>query len=1000
MRDLEVNYFMIFRMVNDIVKERVMKGRVLSILFAVVLSAGLIAGCSSKGSVDMPTEGDEDINIDNQVDGDGETGLTIYDIQNPDSPNHPQPNTSVTLRGVIATTGLFKVSDNLNGFFASDPEGGAWHGILVTVFKDTEIENFELGAKLIVSGTYKEFYEMSEIDADSVMVTGTGTVPDPVVIDDPCSIGTNGADAEMYESVLVELHDVTVTEGANQYGEFKVGDGACLIVDDKVFSYEAPAVGTTYSVLRGVMYYNFNEFKLNPRSADDMVVSGTDGDIEIDGEGSGGLTIYDIQNPDSPNHPAENSAVQLSGVVVMSEVFQASRNLKGIFVSDPEGGAWRGIEVVFGSDITDEFHIGDVVDIAGTYKEYYEFSEISATSITKTGTTTPPEPVFISDPCTIATGGADAESYEGVLVEVHNVTVTDEADDHDQFKVANCLMVDDKIFDYENPAVGTVFGILRGFLMYSFDDYKLAPRDANDMQEGEIDGDIDEEQQTDGDVEEGSEQPSGLTVYDIQNESSPNHPAVETEVSLSGVVVMSEVFQAARSLKGFFVSDPEGGAWHGIEIVFDDVLTMSLNIGDVVDITGTYKEYYNFSEIEATSITINGTTTPPDPVVISDPCNIATGGTDAESYEGVLVEVHDVTVTDEADEHDQFKVANCLMVDDKIFDYENPAVGTTYSVLRGFLLYSFDDYKLAPRDENDMVVSSVPDGDEDVVSEDETEISESAETDGDVETSEDTETTETSENTETAQPADHLLITEISVTPTDGEFVEIYNPTDQSVDLSNYYLYNSTYGPNGVYFYNIPTGEGYGADSNSDFVVKFPDGASIAPGQYITIAVASASAFNTTYGMNPDYELPKTDGNDPNVPDMVKLTMASNAGLTNSSEDLVLLYWDGQSDLVSVVDYLIWGTKTNVRTDLTGVCIDGPDLDTEQSCYLDGAAVDNQTPATANNSSNTMQRVDMSEGAEVKANGNGITGHVEASEDLNNTWTTATATPGAAYTGN
>src|SRR5437870_5090318 len=35
---------------------------------------------------------------------------------------------------------------------------------------------------------------------------------------------------------------------------------------------------------------------------------------------------------------------------------------------------------------------------------------------------------------------------------------------------------------------------------------------------------------------------------------------------------------------------------------------------------------------------------------------------------------------------------------------------------------------------------------------------------------------------------DHVLISEISVTPAAAEFIEIYNPTAAAVDLTNYYL--------------------------------------------------------------------------------------------------------------------------------------------------------------------------------------------------------------------
>ena len=39
-----------------------------------------------------------------------------------------------------------------------------------------------------------------------------------------------------------------------------------------------------------------------------------------------------------------------------------------------------------------------------------------------------------------------------------------------------------------------------------------------------------------------------------------------------------------------------------------------------------------------------------------------------------------------------------------------------------------------------------------------------------------------------ARAADHLLITEFAVRPTDGEFIEIFNPTENIVDLSQYFL--------------------------------------------------------------------------------------------------------------------------------------------------------------------------------------------------------------------
>ena len=36
--------------------------------------------------------------------------------------------------------------------------------------------------------------------------------------------------------------------------------------------------------------------------------------------------------------------------------------------------------------------------------------------------------------------------------------------------------------------------------------------------------------------------------------------------------------------------------------------------------------------------------------------------------------------------------------------------------------------------------------------------------------------------------ADHVIFTRIVITPTEAEMVAIYNPTSESVDLSDYYI--------------------------------------------------------------------------------------------------------------------------------------------------------------------------------------------------------------------
>ena len=113
---------------------------------------------------------------------------------------------------------------------------------------------------------------------------------------------------------------------------------------------------------------------------------------------------------------------------------------------------------------------------------------------------------------------------------------------------------------------------------------------------------------------------------------------------------------------------------------------------------------------EAVTIEISGNGPAPAPTVINDPASIATGGAMAENYEGCLVQVDMVTVTDEnpdaPDDFGEFAVTGDLRIDDLFFtmmDWIDPAMGTPYASITGLLNYSFSNFKLEPRDLGDLV---------------------------------------------------------------------------------------------------------------------------------------------------------------------------------------------------------------------------------------------------------------------------------------------------------
>jgi len=245
-----------------------------------------------------------------------------------------------------------------------------------------------------------------------------------------------------------------------------------------------------------------------------------------------------------------------------------------------------------------------------------------------------------------------------------------------------------------------------------------------------------------------------------------------------------------------------------------------------------------------------------------------------------------------------------------------------------------------------------------------------------------------------------LLLSEILVTPTGAEFIEIHNPNGTAVDLSDVYLSDATFASGSAFYYNVVTGNlaSTGGGGFGDFTARFPDGASIPAAAYQTVALAGSTEFTAAFGLAPDYELFEDDAMADAVADMREALPGSintQGALTNSGEVVILFAWDGVSDLVTDLDYVVWGDKAEA-VDKTGIVIDGPDADVDSSNYLaDTAIVSQDVVATAAHAiGNSFQRDDLNEGNEVKAGGNGAQGHDETSEDLAVTWCEAAPTPG------
>ena len=135
-------------------------------------------------------------------------------------------------------------------------------------------------------------------------------------------------------------------------------------------------------------------------------------------------------------------------------------------------------------------------------------------------------------------------------------------------------------------------------------------------------------------------------------------------------------------------------------------------------------------------------------------------------------------------------------------------------------------------------------------------------------------------------PADHILITELLYDPAgadDKEFVELANPTANSVNLDNWSL-----------------GDAVALDDFED-VRRFPPGTSLPPGEALVVAVAAAP-FADAFGFAPDFEMLESDPRVPNLLDDAAWgDPAAHFQLGNEGDEVLLR--DAAGRIVDVVPY-------------------------------------------------------------------------------------------------
>jgi predicted extracellular nuclease len=458
---------------------------------------------------------------------------------------------------------------------------------------------------------------------------------------------------------------------------------------------------------------------------------GDDGDDTPIDAGDG-----DAPNPDDmkiqvvqDDATAVGTPVTLRGVVVVAKDTYGSRT-GNLFVMEPEGGAFSGV-LVFGAPLEqfDAVAVGDLVDITNAEKD--EFALVSDTSgrttteltgagggdmlIVKVGTGTVPAPQSV-DAAAIAALPADMrdaerEKWEGVLIKVSNVSVTQDVrhisgnpDDptFNEFSITGDYRVDSSLSEVNltPPTVraGDCLASVTGMGDYFFN-YKILPRMIGDIVPGGTNCPV----------------PPSTTVEAIQT----GQVTVMTMVRINDAVVTA--LDTIGSTRGVWISQSAQSAANQGIFVFTGNTTPAVTIGQHVNVAGRVVEFDvnpmagdKLTEIDQATVSVAAGTSTPLPlegVAVAALASIANG----EPYESVFVKLTTLRVMSETAPGDRVVLTNgtdTIVMDDDIFDYVagTYTAGMCFSSVSGIMTTNLfdDERRFLPRSAADLVSAACP----------------------------------------------------------------------------------------------------------------------------------------------------------------------------------------------------------------------------------------------------------------------------------------------------
>lgn len=206
------------------------------------------------------------------------------------------------------------------------------------------------------------------------------------------------------------------------------------------------------------------------------------------------------------------------------------------------------------------------------------------------------------------------------------------------------------------------------------------------------------------------------TIYALQQDLH----AIGDSVLVDSVIVIG--IDIRPSTYGVYVQEPAGGPYSGIlayragTFPAYDNSGDAVAVGDLIDVRGRYADFAGLAEIDVPTLSKVGTVTPPAPVLLPVD-SLKTNNPRSEQWEGVLIKVQNVKVSSvnttfrnwyfrQYDGPAGGQVDTLGAYEKMISGQVTPQTGDSLLSVTGVLDYAFNERRIAPRNDADIVFKS------------------------------------------------------------------------------------------------------------------------------------------------------------------------------------------------------------------------------------------------------------------------------------------------------